>query len=477
MLAHPPLQTAFPAAVQTLQGFLVLNPALGIWSNTLQLLLQAMPNLTPAARSTAASVCQTAAKCLAYVQASAALPSQVDVYTYLWQLDVATNQAKSLFALGAQSPSAPSGQQTWGVLLSTSAANALAALAVWDPGSPVPIAAPGSIPTYLYNIATGTSLSQGTTTTPPGLANSYVSYTIAYGDTLTSIAARFAATVGGVPGLIAYNNLVYPFITTDLTQQTGIPVAQWFLQTVQVQQGTGVLWAPPITEPGVVALQLQGAAPNLGDLLVFQSPGAAAWQEVRLIIAISSDDTLTLESPLQNAYPAGSEITLCRPRQDNARVLGPGMQILIPLPAQTASGNNVQDSLAAPDSLANDIALNAAGTPEPLTGTGDIPVISGLANLQQAIRDRLSTPLGSLPLHPSYGVDFSRFWYKSARASVHAELEIRRALLQDPRIAKVDALAVSVDGSGSGLVTYTAVIELAGFRSPVTLQDQLSLAP
>lgn len=78
---------------------------------------------------------------------------------------------------------------------------------------------------------------------------------------------------------------------------------------------------------------------------------------------------------------------------------------------------------------------------------GDFALVSGRANLHQAIAHRIVTDHGELLFHPTYGANLNRLIGLSApvRRMVAAEY-VDDALLQETRIQKVNLVTASIDG-------------------------------
>lgn len=75
-----------------------------------------------------------------------------------------------------------------------------------------------------------------------------------------------------------------------------------------------------------------------------------------------------------------------------------------------------------------------------------VPLAWGLTNLQAALLRRLRTPLGHLPHHPEYGSRLRSFLGQPLSLSLVLDLrvEVHRVLSLDPRVSKVERVAVDV---------------------------------
>lgn len=136
----------------------------------------------------------------------------------------------------------------------------------------------------------------------------------------------------------------------------------------------------------------------------------------------------------------------------NKRILTIGDTIYIP----SEDGNNVAESADIETMLnllgGEDLAL------EPMTGYersftadgfGDIKSVNGLANIEQAVIDRLMTEKGELPLHPEYGTDLATVigTAQTPYSAKLAEIEIYESLAYEDRITDVDISRVEIVGT------------------------------
>ncbi len=142
-------------------------------------------------------------------------------------------------------------------------------------------------------------------------------------------------------------------------------------------------------------------------------------------------------------------------RGGNGRdVLRPGDRFLYP--SDTAgTGNNVaraqgqQNSGTVQAQLGTDIRLEGTfDAADWAVENGDFGMIAGGANFAQAIQMRVSTQVGSLPVHPSYGVPFAVGKKVAELTSLTKwRCDVEGSLLQDPRTASVNRLFVALQGN------------------------------
>ena len=82
------------------------------------------------------------------------------------------------------------------------------------------------------------------------------------------------------------------------------------------------------------------------------------------------------------------------------------------------------------------------------TDGGDWSIIARDANLRQALAHRLKTPTGDLLAHPEYGCDTQLLLGLRNQRSLQALLigTVRRAIAQDPRVARTDQVRTAAQG-------------------------------
>jgi len=79
------------------------------------------------------------------------------------------------------------------------------------------------------------------------------------------------------------------------------------------------------------------------------------------------------------------------------------------------------------------------------TSEGDIQISEGINNLYQACCSRFTVDKGSLVLHPEYGTEIRQFLGKGKgnyKTLIKIKLDVKRTLLQDPRIERVEEVVV-----------------------------------
>lgn len=143
------------------------------------------------------------------------------------------------------------------------------------------------------------------------------------------------------------------------------------------------------------------------------------------------------------------------------KVLLAGLDILIPAPAPEASGV-VQTS----DDAVFGADLKLTGGRLGSDGMGGLSLISGAPNLTQATDHRLQVKRGSVLFHRPYGSELHLLI--GGRADPVSEqlgaLFVERALLQDPRIDRVENARATINGDA--IETSATAIAVDGRRVP-----------
>lgn len=474
MIYRPNPTTTLQASVQDLASFLGIYPQVPAWQATLSQLLQIFPNLTTQGRGQAAGIIKQAAKALSASQQNALSNNRVLVWEYLWGLKVATRQAYVAMQVGQLSQNQPPSGSSYGLSVTQGASAAITTLSGWHPDMPPALqtAAPGNIVGLLGSLANGTLIVPEAQLTQP-TASAYQVHILQYGDTLRSLATTYLGDPSRWTEIQALNNLRYPYISSDLQDEYGPPLAQWILQSVQTGTSAGLYSAPPILS-GATSAELPGPDISVGNAIVLSQAGSFI-QDIRIVQSVSGS-TVYFSEPVDDNYPAGSMAYLCpTPQNQSYQVLGYGDPIKLPLPSSTTIAPS---AVTAPDlNLGTDIAVNAQGYLY-LTNQGDLATVSSMANLQQAILNRINTEVGALPLWSAYGSHVLSLLGQNPIDQVMI-MEIEATLLQDPRIQAVQNAALAVgpptSTNPSPVSTFTADIVLAGYTgSPMSLSVPLT---
>lgn len=142
-------------------------------------------------------------------------------------------------------------------------------------------------------------------------------------------------------------------------------------------------------------------------------------------------------------------------------VLAYGDKILIPKRAEQGDFTNVQENMSTDSSsetmspmlrkYGRDLRLadGSLGTDFAdlqVNSRGDLDVVDGVANVNQALMIKLSTEQGELATHPTFGAKYPIGSKLSLPQLQEFTLNTRRTLLSDPRIERIDSLKSYGDG-------------------------------
>lgn len=149
-----------------------------------------------------------------------------------------------------------------------------------------------------------------------------------------------------------------------------------------------------------------------------------------------------------------------------SRIVAPGEELFLPV----AQPGSVTTSAAPPNPLdLYGVDLDLTTRLGQMTfSRGDAQLIAGVGNIQQAVRHRVLTARGSLALHPNYGSNIYR-WIGGEGAPELLRLalfDFMRAVLEDPRIAKIHARTGALDATTLRLTCDALVV---GEEQPLRL--------
>lgn len=132
----------------------------------------------------------------------------------------------------------------------------------------------------------------------------------------------------------------------------------------------------------------------------------------------------------------------------------PGMVLQLPVIRTTSNTNtNIVPQLGTSD-LGVDIALDSSG--DFAITNGALQTIADEDNVVQAINSLLSTPIGSIIKHTTYGIVLQVGTAGVAIALTYTRMALQAALLSDPRIKAVEDIKLSSNG-GALAVEFTAI--------------------
>ena len=148
----------------------------------------------------------------------------------------------------------------------------------------------------------------------------------------------------------------------------------------------------------------------------------------------------------------------------------PGNEIFIPIQQDPGAGVNKEQFI-----LTEDIARDPYGTDLKIDSSGnlvvqengDLSLLSGLTNVEQAIDLRLNTVAGSIIKQTAFGITAQAGTAGTELAIKYLKLAVRNALTQDPRIETVDNMIVSL---GKDVLNLSMNIGVVGAEEslPVT---------
>jgi len=159
------------------------------------------------------------------------------------------------------------------------------------------------------------------------------------------------------------------------------------------------------------------------------------------------------------------------PSGDGKNVLRPGDDILFPSGGGGDGVNIVPDQSQETDKLANrlgrDIRLvepDAVGgdisSDLAVSSQGDLALIEGVPNLEQAINIKFSTEQGTLPTHPGFGIQVPIGSKFRLRTMVGFQLNARGSLTADSRISQVNRLVFSTRGNTTSVTADVAIADV-----------------
>jgi hypothetical protein len=164
---------------------------------------------------------------------------------------------------------------------------------------------------------------------------------------------------------------------------------------------------------------------------------------------------------------------------DGIDVLRPGDTVLFPAPMSVSQSGVEQDASDADPltkRLGRDLRLvsyQAFGGFEDfdlaVNQRGDIALIEGQSNLEQAVRIKFSTEQGTLPTHPQFGVRAPIGSKVNIRSLIGFQLNARASLLQDNRIDEINDLRFAVEGN---VLTVKATLQIAEIDGGVAVSFQ-----
>lgn len=274
--------------------------------------------------------------------------------------------------------------------------------------------------------------------------------------------------------IASFNNLVYPYFSTDPVERLGPPD----------QTGHLVIDA----HNGDTTLQVSGFGPFTADQRIllrcgnkyqvvtiiggaFTSAEAPVdWDHLTNYLVSSEDFTVTIDQALTADYPAlTTTVELLPAVYDAGIVLGIGDPLLIPTTVLQQKGFVVDTPLTDVDRYGTDLVLDPDGNLQIFEG--DFETLTGQPNLVQAIKNKFKVTRGALVHHPSYGTGLKAFIGKVNRAYIDFLVitDAKQTVLSDPRISSLEDVAAFVNGDTVDL-SFNAQASNGRLLFPVALE-------
>ncbi|NMP20782.1 hypothetical protein [Sulfobacillus harzensis] len=446
MLAHPTPAQAFPTRAQRQAVYFAAHPVWQQWRTTGGVLWNAVSTLDSPGLVLARQIHKAAAWVLdtAFSQA----PADVGLWLVLGPV---VRASWHQWRIVATQPVTATPTQT--LQLSPAAQGALQALRQWDPV--LNQRAPASPEAALLAVCQGLAVvptQNPTATTAPSVRL----HTLTDQDTLLTLASQYLGNPELWPTIRALNHLRSPYISPRLWDQYGPPVAAFELTTATSAQP---FVAAPVVNAGATTVTLPGVPGPLaqsGTVVVLEQWTSTGRQQEAHPIQSYNPDTFvaTLTEAVTASYGVGALMSLnLNPAQLTTQVLAPGQSIQIPLSGQPTSAQLTDPQ----DPMGTDIYVDEQGFLA-RTDTGDLMTATGIQNLAGALRRRLDSALGTVPLHPTtYGSGLPSVVGQPMLGTHIITGYVRTALLQDPRVTSVPTVTVQQHGTAWIIVAQCQV--------------------
>ncbi len=192
-----------------------------------------------------------------------------------------------------------------------------------------------------------------------------------------------------------------------------------------------------------------------GFMLCVEAGGASQVLTVNTVDYLSGTVTVLEKN---QSFPAGAQV-LIYDTETQLHHLEVGTPLQIPIGPQSQS-NQIQSAV---ELFGTDIALDAQGFLM-FTPAGDLATVSGLANLGQALKNRLSCPYQSNPMNPLWGSGFESIKGESGSPAfiAAAKAAVVDSLSNEPRISQISQLTISVSGDTSEITVQAVPISSRG---------------
>lgn len=221
-----------------------------------------------------------------------------------------------------------------------------------------------------------------------------------------------------------------------------------------------------------VQLQIDDGLSSSGDS-VSRSFSIGSYQYSGLnVYTVRGEDTLPSiarnELGNENLWPY---IAAINDSIDSSDDLVSGMDIFIPIKTDSGAEENKERFIltedAARDPYGTDVKLDQDGNIV-IQENGDLSLVSGLQNVQQAVDLRLNTVAGSMIKQSAFGITAQAGIAGTELAIKYLKVAIRSSLVKDPRISAVENMVVNLAKDVLGI---SMDIKVVGMETslPVTI--------
>lgn len=271
---------------------------------------------------------------------------------------------------------------------------------------------------------------------------------------IRAVAANLLGDQSAWQELVNLNNLIPPYFSLFPGDSLG-PVLDATSLTAAASAG---------------ATSVSITAPNpqvwiQGNKAFFSTASASGITSEVVIISSYSSGTLILQDSLQNDYQSGATVSVYAPIvQGSQQVLLPGDILYLPVTSGSAVFSQGQFSDVFGSDLLNPVAFSG----------GDLQAVSGVNTLVQRISAAISTPLGSLPLHPEFGSLVYTAVGAPAQSSVKWRALLRDSLLSLPEVSDVTQVQADIQGD-KALVSCLLWVNTS--TAPIRIQNESFALP
>jgi phage baseplate assembly protein W len=298
-----------------------------------------------------------------------------------------------------------------------------------------------------------------------------ISYVIKPGETLASIREKFPY-IPSWKYLADYNDLEYPYIVASPEDKEQKATGQVEFTLIDNQQ-------PYVIIPKFTIVGFYDNAGNfisyytLNEITLYPSDAS----KTTMVTALNSGKEYNINPNIINiinhpTLPQLVKVTNITPISGGFKnkVVSYGDIIYIP-----HSSNPQQKIVISYEEMyGSDIFAYTNLSPDfgkiEISSDGDLKLVKGLANLEQALIRRIITGVYELPKHPDYGSNLKNMIGKAIAYNIPQMIgyEIIRTLKQDPRVTEVKDVKIQIIGEAAN-VSCQVIIDNA-FTLPLELE-------